>query len=293
MKLSTALCVSFLCLPLLGGCQSSSPQDESRDQAQAYVELEDQPQSSLVALIRVLETIDALRDPQVEVRIRALECDTLLSRNQKPAHVRVVLDLTLYASDYALADEARAALLAGLQEEGLAKTRLRQVGAPRIQRVFEEMAWNAPRVHSERDFAGLVSVSESLRVDIFESSAGSAVSVQPSERMLQSSNVPDYIKATANLPDSDLGPLDTELSPHRLRDDRTDLRYRIRPEYQEDSYGRNRIGAFLYNLEAGSPGVRITHLAIAPSDPGEDIKYDLWSFEADLTLRISGTPQGR
>jgi len=288
---SHALPFGLLLLGLVA-CQADPASSSPASAAPTRVELVDRPQSALTALVRILEALDALQAPDVEVRLRAVECDTLPSRRQKPPHVRVVLALTIYANDHARAAEAEEALLAGLQEEGLASSRLQELADYRIQRVFEEMAWNAPRVHTQRDFEALVSLSSSLQVDVYDPSGPPAPSADPASAQgaLATSNVEEYIRSIAASPELELGSLRVDLSPHRLRDERVDLRYRIRPLRQGDSFRRGQIGSFLFELEAQSPGVRITHLEIAPSDPGEDLRRDLWSFETDLTLRLCEEP---
>jgi len=290
--LPIGLPTGLLLLGLLG-CQAS-PDSEPRDPAPlTRIELVDRPQSALTALVRILEALDALQAPDVEVRLRAVECDTLPSGRQKPPHVRVVLALTFYAYDHARAEEAQEELLAGLQEEGLASSRMQRLAGYRIQRVFEEMAWNAPRVHTERDFDALVSLSSSIQVEVYDASDSDSESTLPggvaqaAQGTAPTSGVEEYIRSIAASPELDMGALRVDLSPYRLRDERVDLRYRIQPLRQGDSFRRGQIGSFLYELESQSPGVRITHLEIAPSDPGEDLRRDLWSFETDLTLRLS------
>lgn len=288
---SHALLFGLLLLGLVG-CQADPASSSKASAVPTRIELVDQPQSALTALVRILEALDALQAPEVEVRLRALECDTLPSRRQKPPHVRVVLALTIYANDHARAEAAEEAIFAGLQEEGLASSRLQQLASYRIQRVFEEMPWNAPRVHTQQDFDALVSLSSSLQVDVYDPSGPPARSADStaSGAAAATSNVEDYIHSIAASPELELGSLRVDLSPRRLRDERVDLRYRIRPLRQGDSFRREQIGSFLFELEAQSPGVRITHLEIAPSDPGEDLRRDLWTFDTDLTLRLCEEP---
>ena len=300
MKHPLALCLSLVGFSLAAGCLTSPIENRATAHSQAHVELMDRPQSSLVALVRVLEALDALQDPEVEVRIRAVECDTLPSLREKPPHVRVVLHLTFYAVDYGQAERAEENLLAALREEGLATTRQPVIASGRIQRVFEEMPWNAPRVHTESDFAGLVSLSNSLQIDVYEGPTRTSAEGPAMQETSATRNVRDYIEEHSTSPALNMGSLSIDLSRRRLRDQRgdsrykrTDLRYRIQPVRQGDSFGRNQIGHFLFALEAGSPGVRLTHLQIAPSDPGEDLRRDHWTFAADLTVRLSSDQQQR
>jgi len=276
----------WLCLSaLLGACQAPLGQEPSAAESPKTRLSSDLPPSALGALVRVLEAMDARSNPDVEVRIRALECDTLAAQQQLPSRVRVVLDLTLYAPQITQAQEAFDELLGALEEQGVTPARSAQVVPLRIQHVFGEMPWTAPRVHAAADFGGLVSLSESLRVDVF-GTPPAAGPLPGSPMQLQSSRVTDYIDAVARSAEIQIDGLETELSPHRLPNHQTELRYRIRPARQDSSYLRQQIGAFLMKLESGSPGVKLTHVEIAPADPGDDLRRDHWTFQADLSLRI-------
>ncbi len=121
----TALLLSACLL----ACQSAAPASEPLPNPTTRIELSDRPQSSLAALVRILEAVDALRDPAAEIRLRALECDSLPPQRHKPARVRVVLDLTVYAEDQGTAERVEEALLAGLREGNDAVIEERRVDA--------------------------------------------------------------------------------------------------------------------------------------------------------------------
>jgi len=96
-----------------------------------------------------------------------------------------------------------------------------------------------------------------------------------------------YIRSIAADPLVGIGQVKVDPSTRSAAKDIIDRVYKIRPNNKNQRYGRQRIGNFLYKLEAESRRVRVTRFIMTPFDkikPG-DIGSDEWSFEAAITSR--------
>ncbi len=100
-----------------------------------------------------------------------------------------------------------------------------------------------------------------------------------------------YIRQTASEPEVLIGQL--VVTPSRSRGSRTkgveDVRYKIEPLSKNTKFSRGQIGNFLYQLEAKSRLVKVTHIKLSPAQknlkPGEINQTDAWIFEAEVTSR--------
>ncbi len=275
----------FLATPLLGACTST----ESAAEETPHFELADErPVSAFVALVRTLETIDAIRPVDAEVRLRAVECRTMLDREHGGERVRVLLDLTVLADDFDTVDGTFAALERALEAEGNATRRQQTVDWARAARVFDSMQWNAPRVAETEVFDALVSSSRSLTVEVRNPrTAELVVGSGPDAGDSQDAGL--YIRSIAADDDVAIGAVVTKSSVVHPRDGIADIRYSIRPVDKETALSREQIGGFLHQLESQSPNVRVTRVKISPSAPGADVTDDTWTFEADISLRVRET----
>lgn len=96
-----------------------------------------------------------------------------------------------------------------------------------------------------------------------------------------------YIRTIAADPRVEIGQLDLSPREQPQAGGIVDRVYTIKPDNPNQRYHRSRIGNFLYKLEAESRRVKVTRLALRPKGrlkPGE-LGDDLWSFEAEITMR--------
>ena len=283
------------CLPLLllDACGAAPPAAET---VTHEVSLKEQPQSAFVALVRALEVLDAVRDPEARVRLRAVECDSLVDHRQGGEFVRIILDLTVLAPDFDRAYALFEDLQHALDAEASAGARVDRVAEHRLRRVFDDMDWSAHDVGDEETFRSLVSISSSIRLEVrHEGAVGPSpwtTGVDHAHGTPATQDAGEYIRAAAVADENPLGPVDIDVRVVQPRRGISDLRYRIRPASDEIALGRDRIGRFLFELEAGSPGVRITRLAIVPFAPGSDVGQDTWTFEADMCVRLVDSSAG-
>ncbi len=247
-----------------------------------------QPQSSLAALVRALEVVDAIHDPRAYIRVRAVECDSILDRSKGTEYARVLLDLTIYAQDTSTAREVFESVAQTLEEEAVRPNRFDVVPRHRAERVFSEMNWSADGLPED-----CLSYSDVLRLEmkrgrrpvlpeeLIETDASGAAPSQP---------IKEYVTDIAEKGDARIGPVSTDIRFVRPVSNARDLRVRIRPESPEAHFTRNQIGAFLSALEAHSPLARITHVEIqrAPHLPNWNVENG-WTFEATLTMRLSSS----
>jgi len=245
-----------------------------------------QPQSSLAALVRALEVVDAIHDPRAYVRVRAVECDSILDRSKHTEYARVLLDLTVYAHDTSTAREVFESVAQILEEEASTPNRFDVVPRHRAERVFGEMNWSADGLPED-----CLSYSDVLRLEMKRGKRPSlpAEMIETNEKgEAPTQPITEYVTDIAEKGDARIGPVSTDIRfIHPVRNAR-DMRVRIRPESPDAHFTRNQIGAFLSELEAHSPLARITRVEIqrAPHLPNWNEETG-WTFEATLTLRIS------
>jgi len=278
---------------LVAGC-ASDPEISSSEKA--HLTLQERHQSAYVALVRVLETLDAIRDPAAEVRVRAVECDSMRDPHHGGEFVRVILDLTVLAPDFDRAQAVFEDLAAALEAEGRETSRLDRIASHRVARVFAEMDWAAKPFEREAEFATRVSISDSIRAEVHfapgapgplaEGAPGPLAEGAP--EIEGSVAAGDYIRDAALDVNALAAPVSIDVHVTHPRVGTSDVSYRIRPAEDDVAFRRIQIGHFLQRLEALSPGVRITHLSITPYEPGTST-LDGWTFEADMSIRILGT----
>jgi hypothetical protein len=270
-------------LPFAGAC-SGAPPGEPRA---LEPDLDDRPQSAYAALVRTLEALDAIRSPYAAVRLRAIQCDSMVDSERGLEYVRVVLDLTVLAHDFDTAGAVFLDLERALDVEAGATARLESVAPHRIARVFDEMDWSARDLDDSTEFERLVSISDSIRLEVHRGASEAVLGLDdgvPGRALGESEAMGTYIRAIAASDATRIGEVETRPRVDRPRRGTSDLRYRIRP--LGESFSRGQIGRFLHELEARSPGVRVTHVAIEPGEPGEDVREDAWTFEADVSVRL-------
>ena len=266
----------FLTLPLVAaGCGSAPPAPR------AEVELVNRPPSAYAALVRALEVVDAIRHPAAHIRLRAVECDSLFDRQRGTEYVRVVLDTTVLAEDHGTARTVFQELTAALEEEARASARVAMVAQDRTDRVFRRMDWSALDAEPRSAFANLVSLSDAIRIEV---RAGQPARLGPGAEPTVAGSKPlgAYVQDIAASPEIDVGELRTSLRVSHPIPSFRDLRCRLQPADDDASFTRSQIGEFLFRLEADSPGVTVTSLAIYPFEPRSDVVADRWRFEAEL-----------
>jgi len=265
------------------GCGSTQ---EGGKRAPAHsVDLENPPQSSLAALVRSLEVVDALRAPDTDIRVRAVECDTMVDRERQREYVRVVLHVTVLAPRHEQAKRIFEELHDALETEAASTARTDSTVHGRIERVFHSMEWSTRDV-SEPAFRRLVSLSDSIRVEVqAEARALPDGEQAPSHDFEGSQGVSEYIRLAAQDERAGIGPVETEVDVYRARSGARDLRFFIEPENADAAFSREQIGEFLYLLEAGSPATKVTHVSITPHEPGSDVAANEWTFQAGVSVR--------
>jgi hypothetical protein len=271
-------------LVVASACQSTNP-----PVAPTSVVLR-QPQSSLAALVRALEVLDAVRDPRGYVRIRAVECDSILDRSAHTEYARVLLDLTVYSHDAATARAVFEDLARTLEDEAAAPNRVDIVPRTRAMRVFQAMNWSADGLPQNA-----LSYSEVLRLEMKRGrhlplpeldEFGSPTPAAPR----QTQPVDEYVRAIAEGSDTWIGPVTTYLRVAQPSRNTRDMRVHIKPESPDAHFTKEQIGAFLSELEAHSPLARITRVEIqrVPHLPLWNAENG-WTFEAILTLRVGSS----
>ncbi len=230
------------------------------------------PPSALAGLVRALEVLDALRETDTWVRLRALESDSLFDRRRNEPYVRVVLDLTVFAHDLEAARKAFDGLGRALSAEARARERISKATWSRIERAFGELDWVPERDVPAATFAGLVSFSDSIRIEV-RPARPRATEPEVAADVTESLPLGEYVQRTAALPGSSVGPVRLERVPSPPWPG-----FLIQPDDPGASCERRQIGFFLHRLEAQSPLVRVTRVAVRPaySSAGDE----RWTFEA-------------
>ena len=270
--------LGVLWLVIASACQSAAPSSPAK---KAFLR---QPQSSLAALVRALEVVDSMHDPRAYVRVRAVECDSILDRTRHTEYARVVLALTVYAHDTGTAQEVFEHLALTLEEEAATPGRFDVVPRHRAERVFQAMNWDANGLPEDAlSYSDELSLEmkrgrrPALPPDAIEANADGTPPSQP---------IREYVNDIAERGAAPVGPVDTDIHVvHPVRNAR-DMRVSIRPQSPDAHFTRDQIGAFLSELEAHSPLARITRVEIqrAPHLPNWN-EGEVWTFEAVLTLR--------
>ena len=270
------------CLTLLTTACQSTPPPSSTDPVPR------QPQSSLAALVRALEAVDAVHDPRGYVRVRAVESDSILDRRrQQYEYARVLLDLTVYAHDTATARQVFDDLALALEDEARAAERLDVVPRHRAERVFREMNWDADGLPED-----CLSYSDVVRLEIQRGRRPPLPALFEGEPVAEPASQPagEYVRTIAETAEIAIGPVTTDLRIAHPIPSARDMRIHIRPASNDAHFTRERIGNFLSELEAKSPLARITHVEIArvPHLPYW-YRADGWTFEAVLTVRVGAS----
>ncbi len=239
------------------------------------------PPSALVALVRLLEVVDGLREPDTWVRLRAVECDTLIDRRVNAEFVRLVLDLTVLARDLDHAYATLARLESALQAEASAGERTPDVQGARIERTFRDLDWTAEPPSGGPVFAELVSVSNSIRIEV--RSGWGRVQGEEADPLEPEASLPltEYVRRVSAGPEAGVAPLELDPFVTHPWPNCDDVRMRIAPGAPGAAFDRFQIGRFLQGLEDGSPLLRVTHIAIHPADTDPE----RWTFEAEIVVR--------
>lgn len=272
----------YLLLAAVLGC-ASSPEGPDGAGKSPTVDIAHPPQSALTALVRCLEVLDALHDPRAEIRLRAVTCDTLIDREHAREYVRVLMDVSVLAQMHEDVDRVFEDMQSALEAEAASTARPASAAYGRVERVFAKMDWSAASAFAGIAFRHLVSLSESIRLEVAPGQAPVAV---PAEATLQGSQaMVDYIEDIATDGQTGIGDVLIDVEVQHPRTGIRDLRYHIRPAVPRTPFHREQIGRFLYELEARSPGVKVTRIVITPVEPGADVEEDLWTFEAAVSIR--------
>jgi len=229
--------------------------------------------------VRELEVVDALRPPGALIEVRAVEAQSLRERSRQAEFVRLFLHVTVFAAEIERARSAFDELRLALETEARAGRRLESVSAERIARVFAGLDWNPP------GRSDLVSFSAAIRLEVApgrEPTAGSALPASDGGP-LPATTAEQYVAGVAGR-----HALSVQAVPTRLRSSESvrDVSCLLRPSAPADHHTLAQIGAFLGDIEAGSPGARVTRLTIERSSTvADNLRDDSWTFEAELTLR--------
>ena len=278
-----ALLVSLLLVPLFGsGC--SSPAEDPTTQS-LVVDATRRPQSAYAALIRALEVMDAIRDPEAEVRLRAVECDAIVEEGRGRQYVRIVFDLTVISEHYSKSQEVFESLVRALEAEARVSGRAEIVVEDRVDRTFREMTWTPSFTPPRGAFQSLVSLSDSIRIEVYPGERAYTEESHAVQGAFPTQALGEYVRTIAAIPEVSLGPLTTTSRIVQYHGRPNELRYDIVPS-DDAAFTRHQLGEFLFQLEYNSPGVAITHLLIEPSDPRSDVEMDLWTFEMSLSMTL-------
>jgi len=264
-------CLALLA-PLLGvACRGPSPSPADGDAPAPP------PPSALVGLLQALSALEELRPREAEIEVRALESDTLHDPRHSGEHVRVLLQLTVFADTL---DQARGAfeeLLRALQEPGSG-----QRPAPADPEAVGRRLAGLDAALSPAGGAARESYSDQLRIELPAAALapGAPGPARLAPTGLESMPAEEYVRTVAA--SCSLAPLELQ---QRVLEQR-ELLCLLRPPDRDAHFSRSRIGAFLATLEARSPRARVTHLSIQRlGHLPELLAPDGWTFEAGLTVR--------
>ncbi len=120
-----------------------------------------------------------------------------------------------------------------------------------------------------------------------------AMQLRELQRKLEKENLdllenPDlYIRKVAQQKNVDIGNVEIDPKEDEISTGIVDKKYSIEPQEKRRGKDLTRIANFLYQLEEGSRQLRITHLKLSQpkSVRPHEIVGDLWTFEAEATLR--------
>lgn len=121
---------------------------------------------------------------------------------------------------------------------------------------------------------------KALRLDALQSLADK-------EGMKGETNPELYIRKIAALPNVSIGQVNVNPSRYTPFKGVDDFRYKVDPTSKTDSFSRQKIGNFLYMLEAETRKMRVTSVEIDPANRVRmgEIGGDRWTFEVQLTSR--------
>ena len=107
------------------------------------------------------------------------------------------------------------------------------------------------------------------------------------EGMKGEANPELYIQKVAGAPNVNIGQVSTKPSVRTPFKGVEDHLFRVTPSNKNESFPRQRIGNFLYKLEADSRKVRVTGIELDPAGRTRmgEIGPDLWTFTITLTSR--------
>lgn len=240
------------------------------------------PQSAFAALVRSLETLDALSDPRASIELRAVRSDSLVDHERARPYARVRLEVSVFAPDVASARRAFADAVHALEAEAAAEGRLESVTSERGWRVFQGMDWQAAGTSDGPD-----SYSDVISVEVRPGREARALALagDPALAAEGSASIESYVRVAA-AESSRIGQVALDLTVKSPTPHERDFVFRVRPVDPDAHFTRAQIGDFLRELEARSPAARLTHVAIERAPHHPDLTSpDGWTFEAELTLR--------
>ena len=237
------------------------------------------PPSALVALVRALEVLDSLQEYDTWVHVRAVKADALIDRQENEEYVRLVLDLTVLARDLDRAYATFGRIERALWAEARSTERTPDVDAARVERTFRDLDWSAEPPQGGPVFAELVSVSNSVRVEVRRGRA--RVEIDRATETAASVPLKQYLEEVSARSDVGLAPLEVEPFSTRPWPHFEDVHVRLAPATPGANFERFRIGAFLQALEDGSPLLRVTKIDIHLAD----IEPERWTFAAEVVVR--------
>jgi hypothetical protein len=237
------------------------------------------PPSALVALVRALEVLDSLQESDTWVHVRAVKADALIDRQANEEYVRLVLDLTVLARDLDRAYATFGRIERALWAEARSAERTPDVDRARIERTFRDLDWSAEPPQGGPVFAELVSVSNSVRVEVRTGRA--RVEIERGNGAAASVPLKQFLEEVSARSDVGLAPLEVEPFSTRPWPRYEDVHVRLAPAAPGASYDRSRIGAFLQALEDGSPLLRVTSIDIHLAD----LEPERWTFAAEVVVR--------
>ncbi len=242
------------------------------------------PKSAFLGTISVLERVHASDAEFGPVLIRALESDYVDDIRAADDGVRVVLDVTTIGPDVGAAIERFDGLNERLQERlppssGRVYTRDRSRAA--LEGIGRSV-WREVSEAAERDW---LSYSDSIIVWVDPQRSSHA------EPILDDSAAPAdalaFVQEAARHPTVGIGELETFVRSETPRPGILRHHLEMRPLDLDARLSKEQIGAFLYRLEALSPIVKVTHIAVirAHGVTGDDFGEDAWTFEAELLFQ--------
>lgn len=258
--------------PTLVGCRAEpSPRPAPAPRAPAEL-----PGSALAGVVRALETLAAVQPAGTLTQVRSLRGDTLHDSEHARDFVRVFLELTVWAESAARGEEAYREIVDALEAEARAPERVALASEGRVQRVLGELDWD-PAGRED-----LVSYSDTVRLEVTLGRPAPAAAREAGETTPPpSESLEAYVRGQASI-QGRVGQVDL-----RPATGSAGMRWHVRSASANARYRREEIASFLVGLEANSPAVRVTGIAIERSPFEPDVHAPRgWTFELELAAGV-------